>query len=68
MAAIIACAVLFNVTRVHDKEELPDDYEVRNPDGVQEELPQTPIIGNRLDQLTARNRLLNVFHLYLIKI
>lgn len=59
MAAIIACAVLFNVTRVHDEEEPPDDYEVRNPDGVQEELPQTPIIGNRLDQLTARNRLLN---------
>lgn len=58
MAAIVACAVLFNITRAHDGEEPPDDFEARIPD-VREEPPLTPIRGNSLDQFTARNRLLN---------
>lgn len=59
MASIVACVVLFNITRVQDGEEPPDDYEVRSSDVLHEELPQTPISVNRLDQFTARNRLLN---------
>lgn len=59
MAAIIACAVLFNITRKLDGEEPPDDYEVRSSDGVQEEPPQTLMRVNNNDRFTARNRLLN---------
>jgi len=59
MAAIVACAVLFNITRTHDGEEPPDDYEARNFIVVQEEPSQTPVHANSNQQFTARNRLLN---------
>jgi len=59
MAAIVACAVLFNITRSLDGAEPPDDYEARSFIAVQEEPSQTPVHANNNQQFTDRNRLLN---------